>query len=39
VLRGGAWEYLPRLLRSCWRDALPETSRRDNLGFRVACDL
>ncbi len=39
VLRGGAWDYLPRLLRSCWRDALPENTRRDNLGFRVACDL
>ena len=36
VLRGGAWDYLPRLLRSSWRDALDETSRRDNVGFRVA---
>ena len=38
VIRGGAWDYQPRLLRSAWRDfALPEV-RRDNLGFRVACD-
>ncbi len=36
VLRGGAWDYLPRLLRVSWRDALLATSRRDNLGFRLA---
>ena len=35
TVRGGAWDYLPRLLRSSWRDALPPTTRRDNLGFRV----
>lgn len=39
VLRGGAWDYLPRLLRASWRDALPESSRRDNVGFRLAADL
>lgn len=39
VLRGGAWDYLPRLLRVSWRDALPETTRRDNVGFRLARDL
>jgi formylglycine-generating enzyme required for sulfatase activity len=39
VIRGGAWDYLPRLLRSSWRDALPETTRRDNVGFRIACDI
>jgi formylglycine-generating enzyme required for sulfatase activity len=38
VLRGGSWDYLPRLLRSCWRDWLSETTRRDNVGFRVARD-
>lgn len=39
VIRGGAWDYMPRLLRSAWRDfAKPET-RRDNIGFRIACDL
>jgi formylglycine-generating enzyme required for sulfatase activity len=36
TIRGGAWDYLPRLLRSSWRDGLSETTRRDNLGFRLA---
>jgi formylglycine-generating enzyme required for sulfatase activity len=36
VIRGGAWDYLPRLLRSAWRDALPANCRRDNVGFRIA---
>jgi formylglycine-generating enzyme required for sulfatase activity len=36
VVRGGAWDYLPRLLRSAWRDGLPAGIRRDNVGFRVA---
>jgi formylglycine-generating enzyme required for sulfatase activity len=39
VLRGGAWDYLPRLLRVSWRDALPASSRRDNVGFRIARPL
>jgi formylglycine-generating enzyme required for sulfatase activity len=39
VIRGGAWDYLPRLLRSAWRDALPHTHRRDNVGFRLARTL
>ncbi len=39
VLRGGSWDYLPRLLRCCWRDWLPESTRRDNVGFRLARDL
>lgn len=39
VIRGGAWDYLPRLLRSAWRDALPCTQRRDNTGFRLALTL
>jgi formylglycine-generating enzyme required for sulfatase activity len=39
VIRGGAWDYLPRLLRSAWRDSLPREHRRDNVGFRVATDL
>jgi formylglycine-generating enzyme required for sulfatase activity len=39
VIRGGAWDYLPRLLRSAWRDSLPPTRRRDNVGFRVAASL
>lgn len=36
VIRGGAWDYLPRLVRSAWRDGLPADCRRDNLGFRIA---
>jgi formylglycine-generating enzyme required for sulfatase activity len=39
VIRGGAWDYLPRLLRSAWRDSLPRTQHRDNTGFRVALTL
>lgn len=39
VIRGGAWDYMPRLLRSAWRDFAAPTTRRDNLGFRIACDL
>jgi formylglycine-generating enzyme required for sulfatase activity len=39
VIRGGAWDYLPRLLRSSWRDSLPRADRRDNVGFRVALTL
>ena len=36
VIRGGAWDYLPRLLRSSWRDWRAADFRADNLGFRVA---
>jgi formylglycine-generating enzyme required for sulfatase activity len=36
VIRGGAWDYLPRLLRSSWRDWRPANHRGDNIGFRVA---
>jgi formylglycine-generating enzyme required for sulfatase activity len=39
TIRGGAWDYLPRLLRSAWRDSLPRTHHRDNVGFRVALTL
>lgn len=39
VIRGGAWDYLPRLLRSSWRDAFPAHGKRDNLGFRLALTL
>ena len=38
VIRGGAWDYLPRLLRSSWRDSLAADQRRDNVGFRLAHD-
>lgn len=36
VIRGGAWDYLPSLLRSSWRDWRQSDFRSDNLGFRVA---
>jgi formylglycine-generating enzyme required for sulfatase activity len=39
VLRGGAWDYLPRLLRVSWRDHLLQNQRRDNVGFRIASNL
>lgn len=39
VIRGGAWDHLPRLLRISWRDWAPCEARYDNLGFRVAADL
>jgi len=39
VIRGGAWDYLPRLLRSAWRDSLPRRNHRDNVGFRLARTL
>lgn len=39
VIRGGAWDYLPRLLRSAWRDSMPGGHRRDNVGFRIAQTL
>jgi len=39
VIRGGSWDYLPRLLRSSWRDGVPAGNSRDNLGFRIAYSL
>jgi formylglycine-generating enzyme required for sulfatase activity len=39
VIRGGAWDYLPRLLRSSWRDWCFEDQRTDNIGFRVAAGV
>ena len=39
VLRGGAWDYLPRLLRCSWRDALDSRKARDNIGFRIAANI
>ena len=38
MIRGGAWDYLPRLLRSSWRDWRDVNFRGDNIGFRVATD-
>jgi formylglycine-generating enzyme required for sulfatase activity len=39
VLRGGGWDYIPRLLRCSHRDCLPRHCRRDNVGFRLALSL
>ncbi|GHC57277.1 formylglycine-generating enzyme family protein [Roseibacillus persicicus] len=39
VVRGGAWDHLPRLLRASWRDGMLAEARQDNLGFRVAVDF
>ena len=39
VLRGGAWNHLPRLLRCSHRDCLPRDCRRANVGFRIAVSL
>ena len=39
VIRGGAWDYLPSLLRSSWRDRREANFHADNLGFRVAITL
>jgi formylglycine-generating enzyme required for sulfatase activity len=39
VIRGGAWDHLPRLLRSSWRDGIPAGTKRDNVGFRIAATL
>jgi formylglycine-generating enzyme required for sulfatase activity len=39
VIRGGAWDYLPSLLRSSWRDRREANFRADNLGFRLAVSI
>jgi formylglycine-generating enzyme required for sulfatase activity len=39
VIRGGAWDYMPSLLRSSWRDRREANFRSDNLGFRVALSI
>jgi len=36
ILRGGAWNYYPRLLRSAYRYATVPGIRTENAGFRVA---
>jgi formylglycine-generating enzyme required for sulfatase activity len=36
ILRGGAWNYFPRLLRSAYRYATAGDARLENMGFRVA---
>jgi formylglycine-generating enzyme required for sulfatase activity len=39
ILRGGAWNYHPRMLRSAYRYATPPDVRLNNFGFRVARSL
>jgi len=39
VIRGGAWDQLPRVLRASWRDWAPESASWDNLGFRLAREI
>lgn len=39
ILRGGAWNYYPKLLRSAYRYATAPEVRLNNTGFRVARDL
>jgi formylglycine-generating enzyme required for sulfatase activity len=39
VIRGGAWDYLPSLLRNSWRDRREAAFCSDNLGFRVAVSM
>jgi formylglycine-generating enzyme required for sulfatase activity len=36
ILRGGAWNYYPKLLRSAYRYSTPPEVRLNNFGFRVA---
>lgn len=39
ILRGGAWNYFPQLLRSAYRYATAPEIRLDMVGFRVASPL
>ena len=39
ILRGGAWNYFPQLLRSAYRYATAPDIRLDMVGFRVARSL
>ena len=39
ILRGGAWNYQPQLLRSAYRYATAPEVRLEIAGFRVACSL
>ncbi len=39
VLRGGSWDYYPRVLRSAYRFRNPRDNRYDYIGFRVARTL
>lgn len=37
VLRGGAWDFLPRNCRSAFRDSISPEGRNFIVGFRVSC--
>jgi formylglycine-generating enzyme required for sulfatase activity len=39
VLRGGSWNFIPRIVRSAIRLRLTPDNRGDGLGFRVARTL
>jgi formylglycine-generating enzyme required for sulfatase activity len=39
VVRGGSWDYLPRVLRSASRNRIVAGYRNDDVGFRVARTL
>jgi formylglycine-generating enzyme required for sulfatase activity len=39
ILRGGSWNYFPKLLRSAYRYATPPEVRLDMVGLRVARSL
>jgi formylglycine-generating enzyme required for sulfatase activity len=39
IMRGGAWNYYPKLLRSAYRYATAPEVRLNNGGFRVARDI
>jgi len=39
VVRNGGWDAMPRILRCAYRDWINRSTRFDNVGFRVACDL
>jgi formylglycine-generating enzyme required for sulfatase activity len=39
ILRGGAWNYYPQLLRSAYRYASAPGVRTENAGFRVALSM
>ncbi len=39
ILRGGSWNYYPRLLRSAYRYGTPPDVRMNNAGFRIARSL